>query len=231
MTRRSRPTRHGRGRPPAAARPAPRAPTAPRLPGTPRRGPRSPAQRRLVFFGAAGGWNSQVSGFPLSERCPRESPLSVKYVALEAPVRTSMASRAVNVSTLPELNTLPTSPVTGETFPSTQTLSQARAPEPLTATTRFTPLNAMVTLRVWVVDRWSFEVAVIATVQFPVDSSSGVLKEPSSPTCTVTGPTVRPAGGALGEGAGLALAAGLPLAPGFALEAGCAPRSPGAGPR
>src|SRR5689334_15975765 len=101
-----------------------------------------------------------------------------------------MESLAVNVSTLPALNTLPTSPVTGDTLPSTHTLSQARDPEPLIAITRFTPLKAIVTFRVCVVDRWSFEVAVIATVQFPVESSSGVLNDPSSPTWTVTGPTV-----------------------------------------
>ena len=83
------------------------------------------------------------------------------------------------------------------------------------------------TFRVWVADRWSFEVAVIATAQFPVDSSSGVLNAPSSPTGTVTGPTVRPAGAAAAEADGF----GLALAAGFAEAAGRAPGSPAAGPR
>ena len=58
-------------------------------------------QVRLVRTGGFGGANSHVSGLPLLDIRPRFSPLRVKYVALDLPVRTSTESRAVNVSTLP----------------------------------------------------------------------------------------------------------------------------------
>ena len=51
--------------------------------------------------GGSGGANSHVSGLLSFDMWPRSSPLSVKNVALDFPVRTSTESLAVNVTVLP----------------------------------------------------------------------------------------------------------------------------------
>src|SRR5919198_300519 len=92
-----------------------------------------------------------------------------------------MDSFAVNVRTLPESKTLPRSPV-----------SDARAPDPLIATTRFTPFDSIATSRVTIDAFPSNEVAVTTTDHRPVVSSSGVVNEPSWPMVAVTGVTGGP---------------------------------------
>ena len=73
---------------------------------------------------------------PRFPSAPIDWPLSVKNVAPDDPVRTSIDSLPVNVRTLPFLAVTPAQ--SGWSLPSTQTLSQAGPP--LTSTTRLTPL-------------------------------------------------------------------------------------------
>ena len=54
-----------------------------------------------------GGWNSHVSGVPRFPSAPIDWPLSVKNVAPDEPVRTSIDELAVNVRTLPFLAVTP----------------------------------------------------------------------------------------------------------------------------
>src|SRR3990170_3626724 len=75
--------------------------------------------------------------------------------------------------------------MSGWIFPSTQTLIHARPPS--IDTTRLTPLNATVTVRVSEAVLPSGLDAVIVMAQRPAVSSNGVVKVPSSATGTVTG--------------------------------------------
>ena len=105
------------------------------------------AQRRSVRSGDAVVMNSHVPGLLVSH----ESPL---VHAIDREVRCrgvpgpdlDRPSCPLNVRTFPEPYTRPALPVTSETFPSTQTLSQARPP--LTETATVMPLKSTTTLRV-----------------------------------------------------------------------------------
>ena len=54
-----------------------------------------------VFFGPSGGWNSHVSGTPRLPMAPSASPLRVKNVAPDEPVRTSTELVPVKATDLP----------------------------------------------------------------------------------------------------------------------------------
>src|SRR5207245_6969214 len=75
-----------------------------------------------VFWGGLGGANSHVSGIPSLPSAPSDTPLTVKWVTPDEPVRTSREFCAVNVSVFPLEKVLPACPVLGSTWPSVQAL-------------------------------------------------------------------------------------------------------------
>src|SRR3954471_1308746 len=146
-----------------------------------------PRYRRCVRAGGAGGANSQVSATPDLPSVPSEVPSSVKVVAPEEAVRTSIVSRAVNLSDRPLPRTVPAAPVAGSILPSTQTL--IRAPPLLPVTTRSTPLWGTVTFRVRLVALPSVPAAETVIAHRPGASCRGVAYAPSAATvtCVVAG--------------------------------------------
>src|SRR4051794_23513482 len=127
MTRLSRRSIGGRDRRPGGARRASPEPARP-----------SSGYRRWVRVAALGGAKSHVSVTPPRPSAPSETPLTVKYVEPDEPVRTSIDFWPVNVSVLPAAYVWPAEGMPFASRPSIQTFIQA--PPPLMEIESATPL-------------------------------------------------------------------------------------------